>query len=612
MREGQPKEKSVPPAFSSFKKKNLILWAILLLALLLRLGHWLAVHDQPFFAQLIMDSHEYDRWAQEIAAGAWLGSEVFFQAPLYPYFLASLYKIFGHQLGVIYIIQILLAVAGCYALYRAGRKIAGEMAGLSSAALTALYGVFLFYDVQILKESLAVATVCFLLWVLVEARESQKIWQWFAAGILCGLLSLLRENMLLVVLFLLFLPFRRKQRFAFFFSRSGALLLAVFLILAPVTIRNWVVGKVFLPTTFQGGVNFYIGNNPRANGTYQPIVPGKQIPSYERTEPIRLAEQDLGHKLTPLEVSNYWFRKSFSWIKKEPLVFAGLQLKKILMFWSWYEWPDAVDYYYVKSRSPILNLPLFEFGGVFILMIAGLWIFRRRLEAFAPIWLFVLAWMASTVVFFLFSRYRLPCLPAIILFSAIPVASLFEAFKGKNWRKGTALAILLAAALGAPRLIGFSPRMDLVHYNLALIYESQGQPQKAIHHYQEAVLTNPNDFLSCINLGNIAAQRNDWPQALRWYQRALSIEPEAEGVHLNLGNAYIALGVLDKAEFHLNHALRLNPKNKEALHSQSILLAKKGHLQGALKVNDAVLKLAPGWAPAVRFRMKLENLLREK
>jgi 4-amino-4-deoxy-L-arabinose transferase-like glycosyltransferase len=594
------------------RKKNIILWTILILALLLRLGHWLAVRDQPFFAQLIMDSHEYDRWAQEIAGGAWLGSEVFFQAPLYPYLLAVLYSIFGHHLDVVYVLQILLAVAGCYALFKAGEKIGGEKVGLASAALAALYGVFIFYDVQVLKESLAVVTVCFLLWILVEARESQKMEHWFTAGLLCGMLSLLRENMLIVVLFLLFLPYCRNKRLVFFLSRSAALLLGVCLIITPVAVRNWVVGKVFLPTTFQGGVNFYIGNNPLANGTYQPIVPGKQIPSYERAEPIRIAEQDVGRKLSPGEVSDYWFRKSLSWIKRDPLGFVRLQLRKLMMFWSWYEWPDAVDYYYTKTLSPVLKLPLFEFGGVFILMVTGIWMFRRKLAVFAPVWLFALAWMISTVIFFLFSRYRLPCVPALILLAAIPVATLYEDWRERKRKRGIALAALFVFALVMPRLVGYPPREDLVHYNLALVYEDLDKLQKASYHYREAISINPNDFLSCINLGNLRARRNDWSQALLWYHKALSIEPRSEGAHLNLGNAYIALGLLDKAEHHLSQALELNPKNKEALHSQSVLLAKKGDLEGALKVNRAVLKLVPGWTPALRFREKLENLVKKK
>ena len=297
------------------KKEKIILIIILLLALVVRTVHWLDVREDPFFAQLVMDSEEYDRWAIEIAEGNWLGSEVFFQAPLYPYFLAVVYSLFGHSLDAVYLIQIVICLLGIYALYRAGIKLAGEKVGLAAAALSAFYGVYLFYDVQLLKESLAVTLVCILLWVLAEARESKGLTLWIWAGVICGFLSLLRENMLLIVPFLLLLAIRPRERFSAFFLRSLVLILGTGIVLVPVAYRNWKVGGNFLPTTFQGGVNFYIGNNPQANGTYQPLSPGKQVPSYERTEPIRLAEKELGRQLEPYEVSNFWLRKSIDWAK---------------------------------------------------------------------------------------------------------------------------------------------------------------------------------------------------------------------------------------------------------------------------------------------------------
>src|SRR3954447_2267510 len=108
-----------------------ILFALLALALVLRLAHWCAVRSAPFFGQLVMDSQEYDRWARQIAAGDWLGSQGFFQAPLYPYLLALLYRFSGPHLDAVYLFQIALAVAGIYALYRAGREVAGEEVGLA-------------------------------------------------------------------------------------------------------------------------------------------------------------------------------------------------------------------------------------------------------------------------------------------------------------------------------------------------------------------------------------------------------------------------------------------------------------------------------------------------
>ena len=52
--------------------------------------------------------------------------------------------------------------------------------------------------------------------------------------------------------------------------------------LAPVAVRNAALGGGLLPTTYQGGVNFWIGNHDGADGTYQPVSPGKQEPRVER------------------------------------------------------------------------------------------------------------------------------------------------------------------------------------------------------------------------------------------------------------------------------------------------------------------------------------------
>ncbi|UCE42179.1 MAG: glycosyltransferase family 39 protein [Candidatus Aminicenantes bacterium] len=593
------------------KREKIVLILILLLALVLRLAHWLDVREDPFFAQLIMDSEEYDRWAVEIAEGDWFGSEVFFQAPLYPYFLAVVYTLFGHSLDAVYLIQIVLSLLGIYALYRAGKKIAGEKVGLIAAALSALYGVYFFYDVQLLKESLAVTLVCLLLWALVEAREKKELTLWAMVGVICGFLSLLRENMLLIIPFLILLAIRRLERFSDFFIRGLAFVLGITIVLIPVAYRNWAVGDNFLPTTFQGGVNFYIGNNPQATGTYRSLSPGKQVPAYERTEPIRLAEKEMGRTLEPYEVSNFWLRKSLDWARKNPNDFLRLQAKKVRMFWSWYEWPDAVDYYYVKQTSLIYKLPLLEFGSISLLALIGLWFVRRRLKAFFPVLLFVVMWMASTVVFFLFSRYRLPVIPGLILIGAAAVGSAFASWD-QNRRQSVFVLILVVLALIAPLFVRHKPKQDLVFYNLALVYEKMGKTALAEQNYRDAFAFNSKDFLSCINLGNLAAKDKRWDEALEWYKKAEAIEPGTEGIHANIGGVYVEQGKYDEAERAFDRALEINAESVEALHNKAILLAMKKQFREASEINKRVLKLAPDWPPAIRFRERLDRILKKE
>jgi tetratricopeptide (TPR) repeat protein len=580
--------------------------AILALALALRLGHLWAVYDQPFFSALAMDSQEYDRWAQGIAAGDWRGSQVFFQAPLYPYLLAVLYAVLGHRVVLVYLFQIALAVAGCWALYRAGRAMDGERTGLAAALLAALYGPFLFYDAQLLKESLAVTATCFLLWTLAAARTRGPR-SWLVAGLLLGILALLRENALLLFPFLLPLAWSREARWTGLAQRGGSLAAGLILALLPVAIRNGVVGGDFLPTSSQGGVNFYIGNHPGADGTYQPIVPGKQIPELERKEPARVAEQALGRPLSAGEVSRYWLGKSLDWARRHPGDFLRLQLRKLRMFWSWYEWPDAVDYYYVKTLSPVLRLPLLELGGAAILFAAGLLVARRRLGAFAPALLFAAGWMLSTVIFFLFSRYRLPVVPALLVVGGVALAEIPAAWGAGRERLKPLLGwiALAAAAFLLPRAAGFEPRMDLVHYNLGRLAEEAGAPDDAAAHYQAALALNPQDFLTSLNLGNLAARRRDWPAALRFYQQAAALEPRSDDAQSNLGGIYLALGDAEQAESHLDRALVLNPRNLPALQNETLLHARRGDLAGARELNRRALAIDPANPAALRLRDRL-------
>ncbi len=597
------------------------LWAILVLALLLRLVHWAAVRDEPFFAQLAMDSQEYDRWAKEIAAGDWLGREVFFQAPLYPYAVALLYSVLGPRPDAVYLAQIALAVAGLWALFHAGRRMGGDHLGLAAAALGALYGPFLFYDVQLLKESPAVAVACFLLAALAAAREAAQTQEgragrwWLAAGLLAGVLALLRENMLLVLPFLLPLAATPEPgRLHGLLRHGGLFLLGATLALSPVALRNFVVGGDPLPTTFQGGVNFYIGNNPQADGTYQPIVPGKQIPALERREPVRLAEQELGRELSAAEVSGFWLGKALAWAQAEPAAFVGLQLRKLALFWSWYEQPDAVDFYWVRDElSPLLRF-LPGFGTVALLATAGFAILlrRRQLGPFAPAVLFAVGWTLSTVAFFVFSRYRLPLLPALLLFAAVPLAEgarALETFQQTRSpfarRQALVLALLVFLSLALPSLARFEPRSDLVHYNLGRLAEEAGDPNEAARHYAAALVANPDDFLSHLNLGKLAARAAAWPAAQRHATRATALEPRSDDAWSNLGSVHLAQGRHAEAETAFDRALALNPDNPAALHNRALLALAQGDRDLAGELNARVLELQPDNPAARRLRERL-------
>src|SRR5262245_10489368 len=69
--------------------------AIFLVALTIRLVHLFQIRRAPFFALLMGDAQSYHAWAKQLAAGDWIGSGIFYQAPLYPYFLGLVYTLLG-------------------------------------------------------------------------------------------------------------------------------------------------------------------------------------------------------------------------------------------------------------------------------------------------------------------------------------------------------------------------------------------------------------------------------------------------------------------------------------------------------------------------------------
>src|SRR6516164_3220767 len=94
--------KDLTPKQSSFARAALV---IFLVAFTLRLIHIWQIRRSPFFTVLLGDAHAYDEWAQRIARGDWLCRGVFYQAPLYPYFMGVIYWLTGRNLMLIRIVQ---------------------------------------------------------------------------------------------------------------------------------------------------------------------------------------------------------------------------------------------------------------------------------------------------------------------------------------------------------------------------------------------------------------------------------------------------------------------------------------------------------------------------
>ena len=164
--------------------KRLLPWlSVWLLALAARYFYLWQIYDSDLFRMLQGDARAYDDWAQTIAAGNWLGVEVFYQAPLYPYFLGVLYSIAGHDLLLVRLVQMALGATSCLLLARAGRQFFGAPQGLLAGMLLAINPAAIYYDGLVQKTSLDLFLLTLLLWALGHAaNRSEKLRWWFCAG----------------------------------------------------------------------------------------------------------------------------------------------------------------------------------------------------------------------------------------------------------------------------------------------------------------------------------------------------------------------------------------------------------------------------------------------
>jgi len=459
------------------------------IALALRIVYIVQIGGSTLIVPEELDPGFYFQWAKTIAAGEWIGREAFVQSPLYAYLLAVWIRLFGAALTPILLAQSLVGVGTVVLTWLAGRRYFDGRHGVIAALLVALYGPFIFYEGMVMKTFLS-PFLTLLLALLFEraARLSADpivegpagvavpgrpaVGAFVTAGLVFGLLTLDRDNFIVLapILALLALVMAGGLRRGGWRAAAGFTAGAV-LIIAPVTIRNYAVSGDFVLLTSGGGEVFFIGNNADANGLYVPPPFVRPDPKFEHADFVDRASEISGHPLSPMGSSWFWFREGMRFVTGEPVAWVGLLGRKLLHFWNWYELPDNLDYGIMQYFSPLLralnpslppegmatlsvprgggvSLPvrlhlLSTFGTLAPLGILGLALSWRRRRALLPLYVLLFGYMGTVLLFFNFSRFRVPVVPILALFAAEGVLGI-----GRGLRRLFDLTIALAGRSG--------------------------------------------------------------------------------------------------------------------------------------------------------------------
>ena len=534
-------------------------------ALLVRVLYFLqSMHSDPMFYQPILDSMIHHNWAFLIAKGDWIGSDSFFRAPLYPYFLGTIYAIFGVNFIIPRIIQMIVGALNCVLTLKIGETLLGKRIAVISGFVAAFYPLLIYFDNELLIPTVLtfLILVAFYMTIRYAAQPVGKH-KWYLTGIMWGLAAITRPNILLFVLFLpLWLRQRLKDKF---WTAAGFGILGLMTTILPVTVRNYAVSKEIVPIAWQGGVNFYIGNNPLSDGKTA-IVPGTRkswMGGFEDAR--RIAEESTGRKLKNSEVDRYWMKQGIDFITREPGKAFVLLLKKAYMFWGGYEIPNNRDLYFF-TRPTFLKFLFFKtgffqfpFGVLLPLSLVGIFTAFKKKKDISLMLLLITAYFISFLMFFVCARYRIPIIPFLIVLAGYAVVDTIERIRKKE-------SLLYQVLIFVGTLIFFNINITKIKDNPALNYltigsieHQRGNFQSAINYIQRSMTHYSKDIEVLMMLAD-SYRRTDRPeQALSFYLQALQIEPNRPEICENVGALYFYLRRLNEAKYYLNEAIKYNP-----------------------------------------------------
>jgi len=585
-------------------------WLFLALALtfFVRLWFVLSMRGQPFstMSPVYVDSYYYHQWAIEIISGNFWGSDVFFLRPLYPYLLAMVYAIFGQSILVVQLIQALIATASCFLLYEATRRIFDNRAATFASFGFALTGILVFYTGTLLYVEITVLLSLLFLWLLLVA--GRRIWLWILTGVCFGLLFMSRPELLLALPFIVAWLWKRSRATGTSSGTPGptavprvaplALAAAALLVIAMVPIRNYIIGRDLVLFTADNGLNFYYGNNPLADGTWQPTAELEGGPGFSHARLKRISRTIDGRQLSWSAASAYWTRRGISFITHQPGRYLELLGRKFLLFFSNYEVPN--NYYPETARAVSLPLRLafVNFGLVLGLGLLGMvWAWPKRRLAL-PAYLFIPPFLISALLFCVLSRLRAPVIPFLAMFAGFGLSEIIDSFRERRTSRTVLGVAVVIAVYVCSSLIPVRRRTYSAQgwTQEGEAYLDQRKPGPAIAALTRALAIEPHTYAARYALVNalagsgrvaeadaefrqlqadgtspsarplvqqaavrLAAAHRDFARAAALAREALAANPNDDQLNYMLGLVYISMDSLAQAREYLTRAAALEP-----------------------------------------------------
>ena len=586
----------------------------------------------PLFLPARGDMHFYNDWAQRILSGQVDLHHAFYGLPLYPYALALIYRLFGYSPFIPGLLQALLDSGTAVLIYlltlevlrpfgssptRASGAsaiappIPAKLCAVAAAASWAFFVPAQAYSIILMPTSAFIFVFWLVVWRIITHPRSPS----WIESLLLGLLIGITAMAVATVLFLLPLVFaavlirRDSARFPTAAGKLAVVVAGVFIGISPCWIHNYIIARDPVLLSAHSGVNFWIGNNPAANG-YPRFPPGLRAGQSAMLEDsVTTAEAAAGRPLKRSEVSAYWSGKAWNYIATQTGVWIRLLLIKVRNFWNAFQYDDLSIITNLREQRVIL--PGLYFGVLAVFGLAGMALAYSAAPAARWITAAVLLHMLSLMSVFITERYRLAIVPGLTILAVYGLYLFWQRILAGEYAASSIYLMLVAVATTFVAWPQRDPSLwALDAYNSGWQALEAGNLSLAEEKLNLAKRYVPTNAETNFALGNLKLAEGHSDVAAGLYQTTLQMDANHRGALNNLGVlAFNALNY-DVAENWFRRAERVDPRNSKTHFLLARTLAEKGDYNRAETEVDAAIALNPSQHEFTQLKTRIAELRR--
>jgi len=357
------------------------------------------------------DENKYHNMAISIINGQGFRGKAY-NPPGYPLFLSLIYNIFGLNTFAVRIVQSLLSSIMVIFIFYIAQIAYDKNTAILAGLISMIYPFFVYWTGALLTETLFIFLyVISIFFIYRFLLTKSQLWN-IVGSFSLGLTTLVRPVVLSLPLFILIFYLLNNKSLKSCLLNIFIFCLIYFSVLAPWTIRNYLIFDRFIPVTTSSGINLLAGMNKQVLNDIN--MSGKltrgALDEYNEYL-VNLDENQRDIEATKLAIGYY--KKLF---KENPLFIIKVMWKKWKAFWNIFPSNRGQLAKVMSLLSYGLLLPFFILGCI-------LSIFRKNTLLIIFV---ILNSVIICLVYYANIRYRFPMEPFFIIVASFGILFIKE------------------------------------------------------------------------------------------------------------------------------------------------------------------------------------------